>query len=54
MECRDYDYVLLLDVIEHLASPETFVEQLRRALKLAPDTKLIVEHRRTSASWSTA
>ena len=26
----DYDYVLLLDVIEHLASPEAFVEQLRR------------------------
>ena len=25
----DYDYVLLLDVIEHLASPEAFVERLR-------------------------
>jgi glycosyltransferase involved in cell wall biosynthesis len=38
----DYDYVLLLDVIEHLASPETFVERLREALKLAPKTKLLV------------
>lgn len=38
----DYDYVLLLDVIEHLSSPETFVEQLREALKLAPNTKLLV------------
>lgn len=38
----DYDYVLLLDVIEHLSSPEQFVEQLREALKLAPDTKLLV------------
>ena len=38
----DYDYVLLLDVIEHLSSPEHFVERLREALKLAPATKLLV------------
>jgi 2-polyprenyl-3-methyl-5-hydroxy-6-metoxy-1,4-benzoquinol methylase len=38
----DYDYVLLLDVIEHLSSPERFVEQLRDALALAPNTRLIV------------
>jgi glycosyltransferase involved in cell wall biosynthesis/SAM-dependent methyltransferase len=38
----DYDYVLLLDVIEHLAAPEKFIEQLRHALQLAPDCKLIV------------
>ena len=38
----DYDYVLLLDVIEHLSSPEHFVERLREALKLAPTTKLLV------------
>jgi glycosyltransferase involved in cell wall biosynthesis/SAM-dependent methyltransferase len=38
----DYDYVLLLDVIEHLASPETFVERLREALTLAPKTLLLV------------
>ncbi len=37
----DYDYVLLLDVIEHLSSPETFIERLRDALKLAPATTLI-------------
>jgi glycosyltransferase involved in cell wall biosynthesis len=37
-----FDYVLLLDVIEHLASPEAFIEQLRQALKLTPDTKLLV------------
>ena len=30
LNLRDYDYVLLLDVIEHLASPEAFVERLRR------------------------
>jgi glycosyltransferase involved in cell wall biosynthesis len=38
----EYEYVLLLDVIEHLASPEAFVESLREALKLAPHTKLLV------------
>jgi SAM-dependent methyltransferase len=38
----EYDYVLLLDVIEHLASPERFIEQLRAALALSPATKLIV------------
>jgi glycosyltransferase involved in cell wall biosynthesis len=38
----DYDYVLLLDVLEHLSSPEDFIEQLREALKLVPKTKLLV------------
>src|SRR4051812_90187 len=38
----DYDHVLLLDVIEHLASPEAFVEQLRLALSATPDTRVIV------------
>jgi glycosyltransferase involved in cell wall biosynthesis len=37
-----YDYVLLLDVIEHLASPELFVEQLRAALAQTPSTTLLV------------
>ena len=40
--CADFDYVLLLDVIEHLASPEAFVDQLRDALTLAPATTLLV------------
>jgi glycosyltransferase involved in cell wall biosynthesis len=34
------DVVLLLDVIEHLRSPEAFVELLSRALR--PDTKVVV------------
>jgi glycosyltransferase involved in cell wall biosynthesis len=38
----EYEYVLLLDVIEHLASPESFVERLREAMKLAPHTTLLV------------
>jgi len=38
----EYDYVLLLDVIEHLTSPEGFVEELRGALRLSPSTTLLV------------
>jgi len=42
LNAEDYDHVLLLDVIEHLTSPEAFVEQLRRALKATPGTRVIV------------
>jgi glycosyltransferase involved in cell wall biosynthesis len=38
----DYDYVLLLDVIEHLASPEAFLDRLREGMKYCTDTKLIL------------
>jgi hypothetical protein len=41
IDLRDYDCVLLLDVIEHLTAPEAFVRQLRDALKLAPGTMLL-------------
>ena len=41
LDVRDYDYVLLLDIIEHLASPEAFIEQLRAALALSPSTRLV-------------
>src|SRR5438445_5124959 len=34
IDLREFDYVLLLDVIEHLTSPEDFVRELRDALKL--------------------
>lgn len=37
----EFDFVLLLDVIEHLASPEDFVRRLRTALKLSPHTKIL-------------
>lgn len=42
VDVADIDYVLLLDVIEHLRSPEAFVAELNDALKLRPRTKLIV------------
>jgi len=38
----NFDYILLLDVIEHLAEPELFMERLRDALKFSPHVKLIV------------
>jgi len=36
------DYILLLDVIEHLSCPEEFVDRLRHALRLMPDATLLV------------
>ena len=38
-----FEYIVLLDVIEHLAEPERFLEQLKRATALAaPKVRLIV------------
>jgi glycosyltransferase involved in cell wall biosynthesis/SAM-dependent methyltransferase len=41
IDARGYDYVLLLDVIEHLPSPEAFVHGLRDALKMSPATTIL-------------
>jgi glycosyltransferase involved in cell wall biosynthesis len=37
-----FDYVLLLDVIEHLRRPDSFLEELRLALGIRPGTEVIV------------
>jgi glycosyltransferase involved in cell wall biosynthesis len=37
-----FDYVLLLDVIEHLASPEQFLERLAESMRLKPGMKLVL------------
>ena len=37
-----YDFVLLLDVIEHMAAPEAFLDRLRIKLSLNPKTELII------------
>ena len=37
-----FDFVVMLDVIEHLASPESFLDYLHNALADAPDAKLII------------
>ena len=42
VDASEYDYVLLLDVVEHLASPEAFVDELRNALSVTPATRLLV------------
>lgn len=38
----DYDFVLLLDIIEHLVSPEAFLDRLREGMKYCTRTKVIV------------
>ena len=38
----EYDEVLLLDVIEHLNSPEMFFDRLRDAMKSCTNTRLII------------
>ncbi len=42
LDFSNFDYVLMLDVIEHLSVPEKFVEKLRDRLKHAPNVKLFV------------
>jgi glycosyltransferase involved in cell wall biosynthesis/2-polyprenyl-3-methyl-5-hydroxy-6-metoxy-1,4-benzoquinol methylase len=37
-----FDYVLLLDVIEHLPSPERFIDQLRARLAFSPHVTIVV------------
>lgn len=37
-----FDYILALDVIEHLQSPERFVDNLRRSLTYTPHAKVMV------------
>jgi glycosyltransferase involved in cell wall biosynthesis len=39
---EDFDYVLMLDVIEHLADPEAFMDTLRTAAKLHPSLRLVL------------
>ncbi len=42
LDYRNYNYVTLLDVLEHLARPETFLDQLRLALAENPQAEVIV------------
>ena len=42
IDVSQFDYVLLLDIIEHLNRPEQFVRQLRDAMKFSPNMKIIV------------
>jgi glycosyltransferase involved in cell wall biosynthesis len=40
-DVRGYDYLLLLDVIEHLKNPEQFLERLRAQFDYAPRTLVV-------------
>jgi glycosyltransferase involved in cell wall biosynthesis len=42
LDVNAFDYVLLLDVLEHLRSPERFLEVLRRSRTTGQEVKLIV------------
>jgi SAM-dependent methyltransferase len=42
IDVRTFDIVLMLDVIEHLLKPETFVQELRQALQFTPETRVLV------------
>ncbi len=42
LDYTKYDYILLLDVIEHLSKPELFLDQLREALTSNPSAEIIV------------
>lgn len=42
VDLSDFDSVLMLDVIEHLADPEAFVDQLREDAGKAPDVEFVV------------
>lgn len=42
VKIAEYDYVLLLDVIEHLNVPEVFFDRLRDAMNLCTKTQLII------------
>jgi glycosyltransferase involved in cell wall biosynthesis len=42
LDFAKYNYVLMLDVIEHLAKPELFLEQLRLALSMNPSTEVML------------
>lgn len=42
VELKEYDYILMLDVIEHLLAPEEFVDQLRKAAQMSPNVRLLV------------
>jgi glycosyltransferase involved in cell wall biosynthesis len=42
IDASEFDYVLMLDVIEHLNDPEAFVEDLRRVTESRPDETFVI------------
>ncbi len=42
LDFRNYDFIVMLDVIEHLAKPELFLDRLRAALSENPGAEILV------------
>jgi hypothetical protein len=42
IDLTPFDFVLMLDVVEHLVQPELFLEQMRAAMAANPDAELIL------------
>jgi glycosyltransferase involved in cell wall biosynthesis len=42
IDLAPFDFVLMLDVVEHLVQPELFLEQIRVAMAVNPDAELIL------------
>jgi len=42
IDYKDFDYIILLDVIEHLANPESFIDQLKNYLSNNEKVKIII------------
>ncbi len=42
IDYKNFDYILLLDVIEHLSNPEKFISELKSKLNKCKDVKLLI------------
>ena len=42
IDYKDFDYIILLDVIEHLTNPESFIDQLKNYLSNNEKVKIII------------
>ena len=42
IDYKDFDYVLILDVIEHLVNPENFINKLKKCLLDNENLKIII------------
>lgn len=49
---EDFDWILALDVIEHLISPEAFADQVREAAKFAPEARFIFSTGNVASIWT--
>lgn len=48
----DFDVILALDVVEHLHSPEAFIDRLREAASLNPNCRLMISTGNVASIWT--